>query len=208
MLGSGGGGTGAGRDGAGAGSGGAGSGGDLGGGYTLEVGGISTTFQGAISLAAPLPSAYRTRPLTTLAQLRLQGSVGLSQPLSTIVRAADAAADAAANALIAASSSSGAIDGPRSSTISAAAAVPRSSFTEAELLSASAELSDLHSGVMSTSRGAAVELLRRRPLRWPYYGARRQESAPPPLPSLDHRRRRHQPPRWMEGGRHCRGETF
>ena len=144
----GGGSGGSGSGGGGGGGGGSGSSGkvDLGGGFSLSVGALSTTFSGAISLDSTPRSTLHTRPLTSAAQLRLHGAAAaLSQPLSAIVRAADTAADAIARALL--PSGSGGRGGGEER------GVP---WTDTEMSAAAASLQRLLEGSMDVAEGEAI----------------------------------------------------
>ena len=119
---------------------------DLGGGFTLSVGALSTTFSGAISLDSIPRSTLHTRPLTTAAQLRLHGAAAaLSQPLSAIVRAADTAADAIARALHPSSGGGRGGGGERG--------VP---WTDTEMSAVAASLQRLLEGSMDVAEGEAI----------------------------------------------------
>ena len=119
---------------------------DLGGGFTLSVGALSTTFSGAISLDSIPRSTLHTRPLTTAAQLRLHGAAAaLSLPLSAIVRAADTAADAIARALHPSSGGGRGGGGERG--------VP---WTDTEMSAVAASLQRLLEGSMDVADGEAI----------------------------------------------------
>ena len=80
---------------------------DLGDGFKLRVGGLSTTFSGAIGLDAAPPPSHRTRPLTSAAEMKLVGSAGVAQTLSSSVKAAEAASEAAVRKLTAEAAGTG-----------------------------------------------------------------------------------------------------